>query len=108
MTQADHYDSPRAVEAAIASAAKAASAEDLSLPPHDRIRQEYFRRFLTRVFIEGDRSEWVLKGGTSMLARVPSARATTDIDLFHRHHSLDAAVEALRRAAETDLRTWWI
>ena len=47
----------------------------------DRIRQEHFRRFLSRAFAEGNDSGWLLKGGTGALARVGSARTTTDIDL---------------------------
>ncbi len=38
-----------------------------------------------------------------MLARVGSARATTDVDLFHHSRSLDAALEDLRRLAAIDL-----
>jgi len=33
-------------------------------------------------------SEWVLKGGTGMLARIPDSRATKDIDLFATGASL--------------------
>jgi hypothetical protein len=35
-------------------------------------RQARFDRFLSRVFAKGERSEWLLKGGMSMLARVPA------------------------------------
>jgi hypothetical protein len=47
-----------------------------------RIRLEHFNRFLSRDFSEGPDSEWVLKGATGLLARVPSTRATLDIDLY--------------------------
>lgn len=46
-----------------------------------RIRQARFDRFLCRVFASGEESEWLLKGGMSMLARVPRSRSTKDIDL---------------------------
>ena len=36
-------------------------------------------RFLCRVFM-GDNRDFVLKGGSGMLARTPDARATRDID----------------------------
>ncbi|SOD75069.1 nucleotidyltransferase AbiEii toxin of type IV toxin-antitoxin system [Jatrophihabitans sp. GAS493] len=69
----------------------------------DRIRQVYFDRFLCRVFSEGTSSEWLLKGGTGMLARVPNTRATKDVDLYRADLTLDAALAELRRLAELDL-----
>lgn len=103
MTQEERYSSPAAVEAAIAAAARKASAADPSLTVQERIRLEYFHRFLSRVFSETGDSGWMLKGGTGMLARVASARTTTDVDLFRRSRSLGAALEDLRRLAAIDL-----
>ena len=97
------YGSPAAVEAAITAAARMASAADPALTVQERVRLEYFHRFLSRVFSESDDSGWTLKGGTGMLARVASARTTTDIDLFRRNRSLDAALDDLRRLAAMDL-----
>jgi hypothetical protein len=62
-----------------------------------------FNRFLCRVFSEGDGSEWVLKGGTGILARVPSTRATRDIDLYRRRFTLAQALDDLVRLAEIDI-----
>lgn len=84
-------------------AARKASARDPSLRTDQRIRLEHFNRFLSRVFSEGPDSEWLLKGGTGMLARVPSTRATVDIDLYRNGYGLDEAVADLRRLAERDL-----
>lgn len=105
MTDHQRYSSPAAVEAAIKSTARAAFTADPSLSIQERIRLEYFHRFLSRVFSEGTDSAWVLKGGTGMLARVASARSTTDVDLFSRSrsHSLDSALDNLRRLATIDL-----
>ncbi len=64
---------------------------------------EYLHRFLSRVFSERGEAGWVLKGGTSMLARVASSRATTDVDLFGQERTLDAALHDLRRLASIDL-----
>lgn len=89
----DRYGSPAANEAAIATAAKKAHSADPSLTVSERIRLESFHRFLSRIFAEQDDSNWVLKGGTGMLAWVASARSTTDIDLFRRGQTLDAALE---------------
>lgn len=99
----DGYAAPAGVEAAIRAAAKKAHAADPSISVSDRIRQEHFRRFLSRVFSADGRSGWLLKGGTGMLARVASARTTTDVDLYRQGRSLDAALDDLKRLAATDL-----
>lgn len=103
MCEINPYPNGHGVEQAIKEAAKKASHEDPSLSVNERIRLKYFNRFLSRVFSEGDESGWVLKGGTGMLARVPSARATLDIDLYRREMRLDSALEDLRRLVSVDL-----
>lgn len=103
MTDLEPYPDARGVEQAIKAGARRASDADPSLSVDQRIQLEYFNRFLSRVFSEGEDSPWMLKGGTSMLARVPSTRSTRDIDL-HRHGvDLDDAVEDLIRLAGIDL-----
>lgn len=97
------YQSAAAVESAIRDAARKAFSRDKSTSTQDRIRQEHFRRFLSRVFSERDDSDWVLKGGTGVLARVPSGRRTIDVDLFRANNSLDGALADLRRLADVDL-----
>lgn len=62
-----------------------------------------FDRFLSRVFSDGAQSEWMLKGGIGMLARVPRARTTTDLDLAAGTEDINAAVTALQQLAERDL-----
>lgn len=88
----ESYASPQAVEAAIKTAARKAHAAERSLSVAERIRLEHFDRFLSRIFDSSADERWVLKGGTSLLARVPSARSTTDIDLLRTHSSLEDAV----------------
>lgn len=97
------YKSAAAVESAIRDAARRAFAGDKSMSTQDRIRQEYFRRFLSRVFSEHDESEWLLKGGTGVLARVAFGRRTTDVDLFRANNTLDGALAELIRLAGIDL-----
>jgi hypothetical protein len=97
------YKSAAAVEAAIRDAARNAFAADKSMSTQDRIRQEYFRRFLSRIFSERDDSDWLLKGGTGVLARVASGRRTTDVDLFRANNTLDGALAELIRLASIDL-----
>jgi hypothetical protein len=97
------YPTAAGVESAIKEAAKKAAADDPSLDVDKRIRLEYFNRLLSRVFSEGDSSDWVLKGGTGILARVPSTRSTRDIDLFRKGITLDQALNDLIRLATVDL-----
>lgn len=103
MGEPEPYPTAKGVEDTIKSAARKASAADPALTTDQRIRLEHFNRFLSRVFSEGPDSEWLLKGGTGMLARVPSTRATLDIDLYRNGYGLDEAVADLRRLAEQDL-----
>ena len=97
------YKSAAAVEAAIRDAARNAFVADKSMSTQDRIRQEYFRRFLSRIFSERDDSDWLLKGGTGVLARVASGRRTTDVDHFRANNTLDGALKELTRLASLDL-----
>lgn len=104
MTEAEGpYSSSRGVEAATIQAARKAAREDSSLDVNKRIQLEYFNRLLSRVFSEGETTEWVLKGGTGMLARIPSTRATRDIDLYRHGFTLEQSLSDLRRLASTDL-----
>lgn len=103
MTRPESYTTPRGVEAAIKEAAKIGAQADPSLDTSKRIQLEYFNRFLSRIFSEGEGSEWVLKGGTSILARIPSTRSTRDIDLYCQGFTLDQALEDLKRLAKTNL-----
>ena len=64
MDEPQPYPTAKGVEDAIKEAAKRASADDPALTTNERIRLEYFNRFLSRVFSDGPDSEWGLKGGT--------------------------------------------
>jgi hypothetical protein len=103
MRPVESYGTARGVEASIKAAAKKAAAEDPSLDTNKRIQLEYFNRFLSRIFSEGVTSDWVLKGGTGMLARIPSTRSTRDVDLYRQGFSLDQALVDLKRLTEVDL-----
>lgn len=103
MAELEPYSSAAGVESAIAAAARSAARSEPLPTTNERIALEYFNRFLSRVFSEGPTSEWVLKGGTSMLARLPSARATQDVDLFRSRVALEDALKDLRSLANVDL-----
>jgi hypothetical protein len=47
----------------------------------DLQRQLAYDRLLARTFIAPDASHWVLKGAGALLARLPDARHSRDIDL---------------------------
>ena len=102
------YGDWRSLELAIKDAAKKAAGRagpGVSAASVDaRIRQARFDRFLSRVFAGGEQSEWLLKGGMSMLARVPRSRTTKDVDLAAlRASDLAEAERALAVLAEADL-----
>lgn len=103
MAESGPYSTSAGVESAIREAARGAFALEPSVSVSERIRQEHFRRFLSRIFSEGEQSEWMLKGGTGVLARVPLARATKDVDLYRSGYTLEQALEALKRLAKVDL-----
>lgn len=98
----NHYPTSKGVERAIKHAART-QAETIGRSVKMLVDEEVHRRFLSRVFSEGEESQWILKGGAGMLARVPTARATTDLDLLQEGYSLDQALEDLRRLAAVDL-----
>ena len=93
------YGSPKAVESAIKQAAQRATASDDSLSVGERIRLEYFNRLLARIFTFDSDSQWVLKGGYALLARVPSSRGTIDIDLMRDSSDINSALDDLIRLA---------
>lgn len=97
------YLSPTAVEAAINAKARQVHQSNPKREIGDVIRQIYFDRFLCRIFSEGEESEWVLKGGSAMLSRLPSSRRTLDIDVFRNGFDLDSSLVELRRLASIDL-----
>lgn len=62
-------------------------------------REFYLQRFLARIFSQPE-GRWLLKGGASLLVRLPDARYSQDIDLLHTAAGLEEAVEDLRAAAD--------
>ena len=108
MTERDGYADWRSLELAIKDAAKKAARQagpGVSAASVDaQIRQARFDRFLTRVFAQGEQSEWLLKGGMSMLARVPRSRTTKDMHLAAQHApNLADAERALTELVDVDL-----
>jgi hypothetical protein len=100
VTEVEPYRTGVAVERAISDAAR--RTKTVGRDTNRLVREAIFDRFLCRVFAE-ESETFVLKGGTGMLARIPTARTTLDIDLAAKERTLDAAVAALRAAAAIDL-----
>lgn len=108
MADPEGYADWRSLELAIKDAAKKAAQQagpGVSAAAIDaQIRQARFDRFLSRVFADGEKSEWLLKGGMSMLARVPRSRTTKDMDLAaQRATDLAEAERALTELVDVDL-----
>lgn len=102
------YGDWRSLELAIKDAAKKAAAEAgpkvSAATVSAQIKQARFDRFLSRVFADGENSEWLLKGGMSMLARVPRSRTTKDVDLASLHATdVAEAEQALTKLVAADL-----
>lgn len=95
------YETPQAFDRALKKAIASAGGDR-----GERYRQMLRDRFLCRVFSSGD-NELVLKGGSGLLARIPDARATRDIDFGHGGRAdADAVLEKLNAAVSCDLGDW--
>lgn len=85
------YASPAAFHAAVEARLRAAATR------HDRpvnqLRRQFFtQRFLARVYSDPGR-EWILLGGSALLARISTGRHSKDIDFVHSTDLSEAAGE---------------
>ncbi|PWL79921.1 MAG: hypothetical protein DBY20_01480 [Coriobacteriia bacterium] len=95
------YATPAAFDRALKKAAKTAG-NNLG----EAYRQALRDRFLCRVFHDGNEG-FVLKGAGGMLARVPNARATRDLDFAVAGHAgIDQVLAEMERIASIDLNDW--
>ena len=95
------YATPAAFDRAIKKAVKQSGSEAGA-----GYRQALRDRFLCRVFANGNET-FVLKGGSGLLARIPDARMTRDID-FATNEKISAvdALTEMKRIAAIDLGDW--
>jgi hypothetical protein len=91
----------RARQQSLRAHARNAAVQDPAYSAQERLRFFAFCRFLARIFADQP-DDWALKGAGALLARIPIARASNDLDLVGRA-SLDLAGERLRQAAAVDL-----
>lgn len=95
------YETPQAFDRALKKAIAAAGGDR-----GERYRQMLRDRFLCRVF-SAEGNELVLKGGSGLLARIPDARATRDIDFGHGGDAeADVVLRKLNAAVSRDLGDW--
>lgn len=103
LTSAAPYTTPQAATAAIRDLARRTDWGG-SQDTNRKIQAILHDRFLSRVFTAPDiKDRWLLKGGFGILARIPDARYTRDIDMLSSEHDFDNARRDLMRAATTDL-----
>jgi hypothetical protein len=93
--------SARARQQSLRAHARNAAEQDPAYSAQERLRFFAFSRFLARIFAEQP-DDWALKGAGALLARIPVARASNDLDLVARA-SLELVGDRLRQAAAVDL-----
>ena len=102
------YQSARALQQAVKSVGTSMIA-NAELNAKEGVTDSFIHdRFLCRIFGFDSENAWVLKGGTNMLARVPQARRTMDIDLYQAAVSLAEAKIELIELARQDLEDFLI
>lgn len=95
------YPTPAAVDRAIKKAVRASG-----LDAGAGYRQALRDRFLCRIFAD-PKERFVLKGGSGMLARIPTARNSRDVDFaLQRRISVEETVKALNELASIDMGDW--
>lgn len=95
------YASPAAFDRAVKKAVRESGVE-----AGVGYRQALRDRFLCRVFSGGNEA-FVLKGGSGLLARIPDARATRDLDFATKKKGSAAdALAEMKRVAAIDLGDW--
>jgi hypothetical protein len=72
--------SARARQQSLLAHARNAATQDPAYSAQERLRFFAFSRFLARIFAEQS-DDWALKGAGALLARIPVARASNDLDL---------------------------
>lgn len=103
MTRNDGYASPGAVESAISAAARKASNADPSLTIQERIRLEYFHRFLSLYPVVDQVADKVC-ATLALYSGRPSSREKDLVDLVLLAVTQDVGAARLRRALEAEAR----
>lgn len=97
----DRYETPAAFDRALKKAVREAG-----IDPGAGYRQGLRDRLLCRVFADAD-ERFILKGGGNMLARIPDARNSRDLDFATRKkESKETVLAALEELLSNDLGDW--
>lgn len=104
MTTPGPYQSSAAFRAAAESRLKN-QVKQVAGRTFPQLKREFvYQRFLARLWTPDiDPPLWVLKGGVGLLARLPGARSSRDIDLLNLAADVDAAVAEIRDAGQRNL-----
>lgn len=99
------YSSAGAFRAALKARFTAIAEQDRRYTVNELQRQFAYDRILSRCFTAEDAPRWVLKGAGALLARMPEARHSKDIDMYYAEFAagVEEATAALGVAADRDL-----
>lgn len=93
------YSTPPAMRAALNERAKQAARDDPTYNVSQRIRQHCYVQFLDRLF-DHEPDRWMVKGGGALLARLPGARHTRDIDLWSEGDTVEDGIQAIHETLD--------
>lgn len=97
------YSDARAIEQAMKALARKDGIWPSQVQVHHRLEMLYRDRLLSRVFSGGEPSPWILKGGSSILARTLEGRRTHDADIQITASTIDTASRDLQQLVHQDL-----
>ena len=99
------YTTAAAFRTALKARVTAIAKQDPRYTVNELQRQFTYDRILSRCFSGEDGQRWVLKGAGALLARLPDARHSKDIDLYYAELAAgpEEATAALLAAADRDI-----
>lgn len=96
------YATPQAMRDAVMAHAKSAASARPEARVDQLLRQFAYARLLARLFVLAPEN-WVLKGATGLVVRLPSARHSLDVDLWGDRDDLAEAEAEIAQATALDL-----
>jgi hypothetical protein len=96
------YATPQAMRDAVIAHAKSTAQSRPQSSVDQLLRQFAYARLLARLFVLAPEN-WVLKGATGLIVRLPSARHTLDVDLWGNRDDVAEAEAEIGQAAILDL-----
>jgi Nucleotidyl transferase AbiEii toxin, Type IV TA system len=96
------YATPQAMRDAVMARAKSAAGARPQLSVDQLLRQFAYARLLARLFVLAP-EDWLLKGATGLVVRLPNARHSLDVDLWGDRDDVAEAEDEIDQAAVLDL-----